>query len=125
MNNKGQTLVAFVIILPVILLILLALIDFGLVSIRKHEISTTIKDAITLYFNNNQDDIELEIKKLINKNIDANDIENLSIVHDNEYVKIDIEVKYNSIFNFLNINKKIKVSYIGKKVNNEIRIEEG
>lgn len=125
MNNKGQTLVAFVIILPVILLILLALIDFGLVSIRKHEISTTIKDAITLYFNNNQDDIELEIKKLINKNIDVYDIEDLSIVHDNEYVKIDIEVKYNSIFNFLNINKKIKVSYIGKKVNNEIRIEEG
>ena len=78
MDNKGQTLVTFVLILPIILLILLCVIDYGLVSIQKHEATSSIKDSITYALkNSNSDNIEEKMKNLIYKNIDENKIKSI------------------------------------------------
>lgn len=124
MDNKGQTLVTFVLILPIILLILLCVIDYGLVSIQKHEATSSIKDSITYALkNSNSDNIEEKMKNLIYKNIDENKIKSLDISINNQTVSIKMNYKPNKIFNFININSNIELSYVGNYDNNQIRIE--
>ena len=46
-NNKGQALVEFVIILPVMLLLIFSIIDFGIVIYEKNNLENVISDAVT------------------------------------------------------------------------------
>ena len=61
MNRKGQALVEFVIILPVFLLILFAIVDFGMILGKKNELENVSVDVISMVKNN--DDIN-DIKML-------------------------------------------------------------
>ena len=61
-NNRGQALVEFVIILPVLLLLIFALIDFGRIIVcRNHlegvmsEISNLTEEEIPTYLNKDKD----------------------------------------------------------------------
>lgn len=123
MNNKGQSLALFVIIIPIILFFLMIIADYGLICIEKRHIDNSIKDSIKFGLNNiNNDNIDNKIKVLIYKNIDINDIKDIKINIIDNTITIDIEVKINTIFNILNIKNNIKVSYIGKIVDNNIQI---
>ena len=51
MNRKGQALVEFVLILPVLILILFAIIDFGLIVSKKNELENISIDVVTLFKN--------------------------------------------------------------------------
>ncbi len=51
MNRKGQALVEFVLILPVLILILFAIIDFGLIASKKNELENMSVDVVTLFKN--------------------------------------------------------------------------
>ena len=48
-NRKGQALVEFVLILPIIIILLLGLIDIGRVFIHKSELENNVTDIINLY----------------------------------------------------------------------------
>ena len=52
MNKKGQTLVEFVIILPVFLLILFYVIDFGRIIYSKNSLENSLNDVIFMMENN-------------------------------------------------------------------------
>lgn len=124
MNNKGQTLVIFIFLIPIILLLFLSVIDYGIISIQKYKAESSVKDSIK-YALNNQDlpNLDNTIKDLLNKNID--NITNINIDINNDYISINLNIKENHLFNFLNINDNIKLSYTGTLVNNEIIIEKG
>ena len=66
-NKKGQALIEFVIILPVMLLLVFCLIDFGMVIYEKNNLENIVSDAANLYEDGKQID---DIKKIIcdNKN---------------------------------------------------------
>ena len=68
-NKKGQALIEFVIILPVMLLLVFCLIDFGMVIYEKNNLENIVSDAANLYEDGKQID---DIKKIIgdNKNLD-------------------------------------------------------
>lgn len=51
MNKKGQALIEFVLILPVFLLILFAIIDFGIIFHSKSKIENDSTDIIQLFQN--------------------------------------------------------------------------
>lgn len=51
MNRKGQALVEFVLIFPLFLLVLFAIIDFGLILSKKNELENMSVDVVTLYKN--------------------------------------------------------------------------
>ena len=51
MNRMGQALVEFVLILPVLILILFAIIDFGLIASKKNELENISVDVVTLFKN--------------------------------------------------------------------------
>ena len=51
MNNKGQALIEFVLILPVFIFILFAVIDFGIIFSSKNNIESDSTDIINLFKN--------------------------------------------------------------------------
>lgn len=70
MNRKGQALVEFVLILPVFILILFSIVDFGMILSKKNELENISVDVAAMVKNN--DDISA-IKILYPKvNIDIN-----------------------------------------------------
>lgn len=61
-NKKGQALIEFVLILPIILLLTFGVIDFGRIIYSKTKLESTISDAVSLYLDNR--DLETISKKL-------------------------------------------------------------
>ena len=103
-NNKGQALVEFILILPVILAILLVIIDLGRIFNEKNTLENTSIDIIELYKNGKSiDEIKNKYNDIsITTNIEDNyltlklkkEIEiitpGLNIVLDNPYI-IEVE----------------------------------
>ena len=52
MNRKGQALVEFVLILPIFLLILFAVVDFGMIISKKNELENISIDIVSMLKNN-------------------------------------------------------------------------
>lgn len=87
MNNKGQALIEFVLILPIFVFILFAVIDFGVIFNTKSNLENDSMDIINLYKNGTSID---EIKDMyIDRKID--------ILDDGEYYKFKISTSVNLI----------------------------
>ena len=113
MNNKGQVLVVFVILLPILLLIFTFVVDIGLLSIEKRKIINNTYDAVDYYLES------LDKEKTINLlNSNLEDIK-IDIKDEDIYVIISVEKEYKGIFNIIYDNK-IVVKYKGNKETKEI-----
>ncbi len=117
MNNKGQTLVIFVIIIPLLLLILSLVIDIGLFSIEKRKISNNTEDALEYYLKNVNDiSVKEKTEKLLNENLEDIDI----LISDTESnIEITVKKEYKGLFRKFYDNN-ITIKYIGNKENNKI-----
>ena len=51
MNKKGQALIEFILILPVLLLILMAMIDIGNIFLTKYTLNSDLDNITTMYKN--------------------------------------------------------------------------
>lgn len=80
MNRKGQALVEFVLILPVFILILFSIVDFGMILNKKNELENISVDIVEMLKN---DDNINDIKSLYP------DV-NIVINSDDKYTKIVI-----------------------------------
>lgn len=114
MNKKGQALVEFIIILPILIFIMLAIIDYGVISYTKSKMENIISDVSNMY-KNSEDNIE--IKNFILSN--DRDL-NIEIDNSDKYVTIKLYKKYdyitpglNKLFNINNISVERKI-YNGK-----------
>lgn len=114
MNNKGQVLVIFVILLPIFLMILALVIDLGLLSIEKRKISNNTYDAVEYYLEGN--DKEKTIK-LLEDNLDDIDIK---INETNDYVEIIVTKEYKSLYTIISNDQEVNVTYKGIKETKEI-----
>ena len=126
-NSKGQVLVIFILLLPVILMIFALIIDVGLLYSEKRKLDNTVLEAINYRFDNislEDSVLEEKITILLGKNID--DIEVMNIDVSSNYIKIGVIKSKESLF--ANVFKKavyeIKSSYIGKIENKKIIIKE-
>lgn len=68
-DNKGQALIEFVMILPVILLILMYIIEFGRITLKKHELESNMDLIIDLYEDKKQPELNTYLE---NNNITIN-----------------------------------------------------
>ncbi len=92
MNRKGQALVEFILILPVFLLILLSMIDFGNILSSKNNLEGISTDVVRLVLNGKSiSDINREYSDV------SVDISN----YKNEYRKVIVRKKVNVITPFL------------------------
>ncbi len=110
MNKKGQALVEFIIILPILIFILFAIIDFGLISYNRNKMENIIGDISKMYSNN--ESVE-EIKEFVLSN--DKDI-NVSFKNEEKYVNVVLAKKYdyitpglNKIFNTSDIKIERKI----------------
>ncbi len=117
LNDKGQVLVLFVILLPVLLLALFVVVEISNLSILKSKTTNTIREIISYGLNNNGDDVSSQLNNLIDINIkyDSKEV----FVTDNE-----IEVRIVQNEKLFGRNIELKYNYKGTK-EDKIVIEEG
>lgn len=92
MNKKGQALVEFVIILPITLLLIFCVVDFGRVISLKTDLENKASDVVTFYQNGNTKE---EIEGLINTKDDSSI--KLKITTSGDYATINISKKIKPI----------------------------
>lgn len=92
MNNKGQALIEFVLILPVFIFILFAVIDFGIIFSSKSNLENDTASIVELFKNDTPVD---EIKAMYNDNL-------INISSDGSYYKITVSTSVNLITPGLN-----------------------
>ena len=104
-NNKGQALVEFIIVLPILLLIIMAIIDFGNIFTKKYSLENDLDIISNMY----KEEKHTSINNYINeKNI------SIEYVKDDEFITINLSrtIKVNTpiLNNILGKNYKIKTS---------------
>lgn len=124
MNHKGQVLVAFVMILPVLIILIGMLYDFGNVGLEKRKAVSSIKDTITYGINHIKDEnIENKMTNLLKENI--KNIEKYKIEIKEDTIKIDLIIKVDGNFKHLFDKNlyRIKLSYQGYIEDGKVKIE--
>ena len=124
LNNKGQSLILFIMIIPIMLLILIFIIDIGRAISLKYEL-INISDIVLDYGLDHMDENglvnQLEELVIINKN-DIDDV-SINIIDDKIYIKL--YERYEGMFSSLiDVSIfEIKTSYVGYILEEEKRIE--
>lgn len=93
-KNSGQALVEFVIILPILLLILMGIIDFGNIIYKKYNLESCLDTVVFLYENNKQEELN---DYLLNEKI------NVTYEDDIKFTKIIIDKDVETITPGLNL----------------------
>lgn len=119
MNNKGQSLVVFVILLPVFLILIAFSIDIGYMIIEKNKLNDINKTSIKYLVKDKQD--EQVVKDIIRRNDKKIHIEKMT------HNEIILSKKVNSIFGGIVNLKTYKISsnLSGKMIDNKLIIEKG
>jgi len=98
MNRKGQALVEFVIVLPILIMLLFATIDFGLIIYNRSKLESKLNDVVNMVKNNETEEV---IEKFINKG--AGRKTTYRIVEDKDYTTIKLFTSVEIITPGLNI----------------------
>ena len=114
-NDKGQALVEFALILPVILMLIFCLIDFGRVILAKNDMENSVSDALLLYENGSTKE---EIQNVLNNG--KKDLVFVETQLDGNYFTITVKKKINPITPGLNhISKDVFDVSASRVIKNE------
>ena len=118
MNKKGQTLVIFILFLPIIACIILMIINKSNMYYDKRNMENITKEAINYGLNNiEEENIETKIKIFIEKNIECEK----EITINDKKIKITLKKTSNELKKILGYNE-IKITYKGYIENEKIKI---
>lgn len=96
LNNKGQSLVMFILVLPIVLLIFILVFDVGNVIIKKQELDN-INYLTIEYGLDHIDDANLENRLIEMININNNDLKEISVLVKNNRIKVTIKNNVNGV----------------------------
>ena len=121
MNNKGQSLIIFVILLPIILLIMASIVDIGNFLVEKSKCENEVKSTISYGLKHLDDEnIKQKLYDLLDSNIGGKKRINI----EGETVKIKVTGPVNSLFtSIIDFDYEIDISYIGYMDNEKIIIK--
>lgn len=121
MNNKGQVLVAFILMIPIILMLTICIVDVGLQSIEIRRIDNTVRNSVKYGIKNlDKENTEATMKSLIMDNLRNIDDAIITVDIDNNYVRATVTVKYKGLINIT--NKTIKLGYYASVKDGKIEI---
>lgn len=111
MKQKGQALVEFVIVLPILIMLLFATIDFGLIIYNKSKLESKLNDVVNMIQNNESDE---EIISFINE--DTNKKVTYRVVTNGKYKEVrlftSVDIITPGLNKLLDNPYKIKVSRV-------------
>lgn len=119
LNNKGQVLVLFAILIPIILLLLLAVIEIGNINLEKAKTKNTIKEIIETNLQNYNENTNTIINELIETNI--KNLKTKTVFTSEDEIRITI-IQTTTI---LGRKLEMKYKYKGILENEKIIISEG
>lgn len=114
MNNKGQSLVTFVLILPILFLILFMVYEIGRMSLIKNQLDGINYIAMDYGIDKIEDsDVKEQLEQLIKKNKD--DIDNIIIDINDNKLYITLSSRYSNNITLFKKNNLLRVrsSYVG------------
>ncbi len=120
MNNKGQTLVTFIILIPLVFLLLGLIYDIGVLVVEKKKIENSIKEIME-YSLNNIDDSSLSDKINFNLKKNLKDI-NITTSINNNIIKINVKKEIKTILIKVISKTKLDITYKGEIKDNKIII---
>ncbi len=114
LNNKGQTLVLFVMLLPIMLLVMVLVFDIGKSIVEKQKLNNISFMIVSYGIEHSKDDnIEDTLKELVTLNYkDATDVE---VLVKDDYVSVSLSGKVKGVFGNL-VGKsffEVRSYYIG------------
>lgn len=123
LNNKGQSLILFVIILPIFILIFILVIDIGKVINLKQELDN-INKIVLDYGLDHLDDLSIDNKLIEIVKLNNNEIDKIDVKIDNNVIYVYLNESLDGMFSqFINISIfNVKSSYKGYYENGEKRI---
>lgn len=114
LNKKGQALVEFILVLPILIILLLSIVDFGKIYVEQNRLETKLNLVNNINSNVITDDL---IYNVINKN-EKEEIKIKTDVLDDGFIEITLEKKINIITPGLNLILKspytVKASMVKK-----------
>lgn len=112
-SKKGQALVEFIIILPILIFILLAVIDYGIISYTKIKLENILVDVGNMYKN---EESEEKITEFVKKN---DNLLKVNIEEKEQILKIKLYKDYNYITPGLNKIFNIEEISVEREIYNE------
>ena len=124
MNNKGQTLVIFIVLLPLLLAIGALMIDDSMIVYKNIQLKNTTKDIIKMNFNKRELTDE-DIMMIYEKNDIP--IDNVIINRKDNELNIKVNYYYTSFFGkLLDLNSyEVRTNITGYKKDNEVLFKKG
>lgn len=124
LNNKGQSLVMFIMILPILLMIIMMVIDIGKMVQRREELDSINYILVDYGLDNIElNNLEDKLKEILDKNDKSIDIVKINI--DKESLEIEVILRDEVDLLILKDNKlfRVKSDYVGRVVDNKKIIE--
>ncbi len=124
MDHKGQVLVGFLLLLPLLLILFVFVIDIGFMKVEERKLENTVKEAITygLKQESPEEEVQQQVETMIRKNID--NIEFLDTVVTNGNIQVHLSTRQKNVFGII-LNQrmyKIEKRYQGYLENETIKI---
>lgn len=112
MNKRGQTLIIFVMLIPVILTMAALVIDVGLLYYKKNEYMGIVEESIKEYFKD--EDLTSALETLTLNGVSLDDV---LVSATDETISVTLDTKVDSIFGkVIRINDyEIKIARVGTK----------
>ena len=125
MNHKGQVLVLFMLLLPLIFMALALIIDTGLLYMEKRHVDFVVKDVVEYGMENINSVTEKKLYDLIDRNLDL--VNKKEIINNNGMLNITVSVEKKSIFSKIFGYEKYQIesTYKGMIEQNKIKIVRG
>ena len=126
-DNKGQVLVTFILLLPILLILMATITETGLLYIEKRKVDNNVKDVLRYGLDNiAKDSLELRTDMTTTLTTNISDINRLDITIKNNIITIVLSKQKKSIFKEI-LSKddyEIKSSYYGYLNNGKMIVKE-
>lgn len=118
MNNKGQSLVTFILLIPLLFVILSLIYDLGSLTYESKKIKNNLEEIMEYSKDNMSESLEQEIYYNLNKNL--TDIE-INIVENDIEIKVNVKKKVKAVLfkNYSNIDMTYKINKTTKRIEKE------
>lgn len=110
-NEKGQTLVSFALILPILVMLFALVIDTGYTYLEEKQLKDGVLIGLKYGMKHHEEDVKDQVRELIVENVD--DISIFNIYMEENQIKIQAKKPKKNIFTsmFLNDSSELEVIY--------------